>query len=96
MKALTTALAVIGFSTTISAAAQQPSSAAKPDAGTQARFEALDRNDDRQLSKAEARADASLSARFADMDLNLDGYIAKKGYDAFTARMKEREREAQQ
>ncbi|MGH8175797.1 MAG: hypothetical protein ACREV5_06005 [Steroidobacter sp.] len=56
----------------------------KPAQGTQAHFESLDRNNDRELSKVEAKADPALAARFAKFDVNLNGFITKNEYDAMS------------
>jgi hypothetical protein len=85
MKALT--MFVVAMSLSMAAAqADDPSSRNpnKPAQGTQAHFESLDRNNDRELSKVEAKADPSLAARFAKVDLNLNGYITKAEYDAMS------------
>jgi hypothetical protein len=83
MKALTVALAVAGLSTAAFAEdplPRNPAGRAVEDA--QARFESLDRNKDRQLSKMEASADASLRTRFASADANGDGYLTELEYAA--------------
>lgn len=83
MKAITIALIAAGLSTAAFAdnpVARNPSE--RPDEGVQARFESLDRNKDRQLSKAEAGTDASIGARFASVDSNGDGYLTAVEYAA--------------
>jgi hypothetical protein len=47
-----------------------------------ATFEALDKNADRQISKAEAQADRKLADGFASADSNGDGYLNKTEYQA--------------
>lgn len=49
----------------------------------QAKFESLDRNNDRALNKIEARAEASLAAKFASVDVNADGFISQREYVAY-------------
>ncbi len=49
-----------------------------------AAFEALDKNADQQISKAEAASDKSLSDSFAAADANGDGYLNKSEYVART------------
>lgn len=51
-----------------------------PEKSAEVKFEALDRNKDQSLSKAEAREDASLVAQFETLDVNADGYISKREY----------------
>jgi hypothetical protein len=83
MKALIVAVVAAGVST--AAFAQNPVSPSlsdRPAPDVQARFESLDRNQDRQLSKVEARADASLGSRFASVDRNGDGYLTEIEYAA--------------
>jgi Ca2+-binding EF-hand superfamily protein len=46
----------------------------------QARFEALDRNSDRLISKEEAKASRDLAQRFAAVDANSDGYVSAEEY----------------
>jgi len=47
-----------------------------------AKFEKLDRNQDRQLSKTEAQQDETLSAEFASIDQDSDGYVSQSEYSA--------------
>jgi Ca2+-binding EF-hand superfamily protein len=49
---------------------------------TAATFDALDKNADSQISKAEAAADKSLSDNFASADTNGDGYLSKAEFAA--------------
>jgi multidrug resistance efflux pump len=90
MRVLTSAFAAVGLSAAV-AMAQEPSRmpSEQPSKGAQASFEALDRNKDQQLSKAEAAADTALAARFASIDANADGYISKREYSASAGPMKE-------
>jgi hypothetical protein len=83
MKAVTVAIVAVGLST--AAFAQNPVSrnpSERPDPDVQARFESLDRNQDRQISKVEARTDASLGSRFASVDTNGDGYLTELEFAA--------------
>ena len=50
------------------------------------KFESLDRDRDRALSKREAKSDPSIATRFDSMDINLDGYISKAEYLAYLER----------
>jgi hypothetical protein len=52
----------------------------------EAKFDALDRDRDRSLSKLEVKSDASIVAQFDSMDINLDGYISKSEYRAYLER----------
>jgi hypothetical protein len=52
------------------------------------KFESLDRNDDRQLSRSEASQEDGLSAQFASVDQDADGFVSKSEY---TARLEEQE-----
>lgn len=67
------------------AAADQPSrnSQDKPASSVEAKFKALDRNGDEELSKVEARADGSIAAQFVSIDLNTNGFISKAEYVAY-------------
>lgn len=69
----------------IAAAADQPSrnSQDKPVSSVEAKFKALDRNGDAELSKVEARADGSIAAQFASIDLNTNGFISRAEYVAY-------------
>jgi hypothetical protein len=42
----------------------------------EARFRALDRNNDRQLSEAEFRVDATTTTEFTTLDINHDGALS--------------------
>ena len=42
----------------------------------EARFRALDRDNDRQLSETEFRADATSNTEFASLDTNHDGWLS--------------------
>jgi hypothetical protein len=55
----------------------------KPAESVAAKFDALDRNRDQELSKVEANKDASISAQFASMDVNMNGFITKAEYTAY-------------
>jgi hypothetical protein len=55
----------------------------KPAASAVAKFDALDRNRDQELSKLEANKDASVFAQFASIDLNMNGFITKAEYTAY-------------
>ena len=44
------------------------------------KFDALDRNDDKQLSATEVRAESKLSSQFASLDLNTDGFVSKEEF----------------
>lgn len=46
------------------------------------KFDSLDRNDDEQLSRAEAQQEDSLSAQFAAVDQDADGFVSKSEYTA--------------
>jgi hypothetical protein len=52
----------------------------------EAKFESLDRDRDRALSKREVKSDASIAAQFDSWDINLDGYISKAEYTAYLER----------
>jgi hypothetical protein len=65
----------------------------RTDRGTQASFEALDRNSDQQLSKAEVGADSTLSTQFASLDANADGYVSKSEFKGRTERQPRQEKE---
>jgi hypothetical protein len=55
----------------------------------EAKFESLDRDRDRALSKREVKSDASIAAQFDSWDINLDGYISKAEYLAYLERATE-------
>jgi hypothetical protein len=55
----------------------------KPAEAAVAKFEALDRNGDQELSKIEANKDASIAAQFSSIDLNLNGFITRAEYTAY-------------
>lgn len=48
----------------------------------EAKFSALDRNQDQRLSKSEAEEQEGLSDQFASIDANSDGYLSKSEYKA--------------
>jgi Ca2+-binding EF-hand superfamily protein len=48
----------------------------------QAVFAALDRDDDRRISKQEAAREGSLRKRFAAVDSSGDGYLSQAEYEA--------------
>ena len=48
----------------------------------EAKFDALDRNDDGRVSKSEARDENKLSAQFASVDQDSDGYVSESEYTA--------------
>jgi hypothetical protein len=81
LKALSVAMLLFG----VAALADQPTRASQDRSmsSAAAKFKALDRNGDGELSKLEARSDSSISAQFASFDLNLNGYITKSEYDAY-------------
>jgi len=60
------------------------SSASMDKADVEEKFSALDRNDDEQISRAEASEDEEgmLSERFASVDADSDGYLTKDEYSA--------------
>jgi hypothetical protein len=69
----------------VAALAEQPTRASQDRSmsSAAAKFKALDRNGDGELSKIEAKADSSISAQFASFDINLNGYITRSEYDAY-------------
>jgi len=76
---MTKLLALIA-ATLLAFAAQAGDKKDKPhDKGMQttATFDALDKNEDSQISKTEASADSKLSDSFAATDTNGDGYVSK-------------------
>ena len=87
MKALIPLLAA-AFVVSIATADEQPmrNPNAKSMQATQVQFEALDRNHDQQLSKAEASADRTITAQFSSVDVNTDGYVSKTEYVAYAER----------
>jgi Ca2+-binding EF-hand superfamily protein len=54
----------------------------KPVKNADQKFQALDRNEDRQISQSEASKDDKLSATFAAVDSDGDGYLSKPEYTA--------------
>jgi hypothetical protein len=46
----------------------------------EAKFDALDRNGDKQLSATEVRSESKLSSQFASLDLNTDGFVSKEEF----------------
>jgi hypothetical protein len=81
LKALSVAMLLFG----VAALAEQPTRDSQEPSmsSAAAKFKALDRNGDGELSKLEARADSSISAQFASFDINLNGYITKSEYEAY-------------
>jgi hypothetical protein len=57
-------------------------SAAPGDAGSSARFEALDRNGDGFVSRDEAKDAEELNTRFSELDVNNDGKLTRDEYTA--------------
>jgi hypothetical protein len=49
------------------------------------KFQQLDSNSDKQLSKTEAYSDQSLAAVFESVDADSDGYISEREYTAYAA-----------
>jgi hypothetical protein len=96
MKLLITLYAAT-FTFGVAAAGNQPTqtSQEKPAASVVAKFDALDRNRDQELSKIEASKDAAIAAEFASFDINMNGFITKAEYLAYMqvkSRPPERER----
>jgi hypothetical protein len=54
----------------------------KPLKNVEQKFQALDRNEDRQISQSEASKDDKLTATFAAVDTDGDGYLSKSEYTA--------------
>lgn len=48
----------------------------------EAKFSALDRDQDERLSKTEARQEDGLSDQFASLDQDSDGYLSKEEYES--------------
>jgi hypothetical protein len=73
------------FTFGVAAAGDQPTPnpQQKPASSVVAKFDALDRNRDQELSKIEASKDASIAAEFASFDINMNGFITKAEYLAY-------------
>jgi hypothetical protein len=71
-------IVLLASAITSSAIAAEPPSRPfeRPLTKEEARFRALDRNNDRQLSEAEFRVDATSTAEFAALDSNHDGSLS--------------------
>ena len=54
----------------------------KPLNNVEQKFQALDRNEDRQISQSEASKDDKLTATFAAVDTDGNGYLSKSEYTA--------------
>jgi EF hand len=78
-------LSAAALVSSVAAAADQPprNSQDKPVSSVEAKFKALDRNGDAEISKAEAKADGSIAVQFASIDLNTNGFISKAEYTAY-------------
>ena len=84
MKTLTakTLLALFAASLLTTAVADDQSKEHKNMRSADAKFDQLDRDHDKRLSRAEAQKDDSLSAEFASIDQNSDGFVSKAEYTA--------------
>jgi len=70
-------LLLASAATSFAFAAEPPTrSFDRPLTKEEARFRALDRNNDRQLSEAEFRVDATSTTEFATLDTNQDGSLS--------------------
>jgi hypothetical protein len=62
---------------TVASATEEPGRAyERPLTKEEARFRALDRNNDRQLSEGEFQVDATAATEFAKLDMNHDGFLS--------------------
>jgi len=79
MKAWVALLTAIGLAATASAGDREKEKH-EHSAQVEAKFKALDRDADGQLSAAEVRKDETLTSQFASLDLNIDGLVSRHEY----------------
>ena len=72
LKTLKALSAAVVFAASAHAVAQDP--------GSQARFEALDRNSDGYVSRDEGKDAEELNTRFSELDTNNDGKLSRDEY----------------
>jgi hypothetical protein len=73
----TSMILIASIATGVAAAAEQPGrNFERPLTKEEARFRALDHDNDRKLSESEFRADATSNTEFAVLDTNHDGFLS--------------------
>ena len=82
MKAVTASALIAILATSLVATAVADDRSKVDKTSVDAKFEKLDRDHDKRVSKAEASRDDNLSAQFAAVDQNSDGFVSKAEYTA--------------